>query len=516
MEQGPPLFSGSEACMDRTSDRSFPCCATDEAAAAGTSIPPLPPTCLELLQQQQEEGNRKCVPLLLPSLDAAFGGGLEGGTSLTEVSGPSGAGKTCFLLQLCASYLSGISLSPSSHQGGPGGRSPEKQPTEGPVYAASRSPMGRAVYIDCDGGFRAERFLEVARGVLGFCKITKNSNHTPEALLQRLLVLRVFSAAELQQLLEALLPRTTRGLPHLLDSFFPLLSGASPTPSGPLGPPEGLFRGPDSLLEAPGGPQIGIVVVDSLGSLFHPALQGGVWGTGKAVLRMGLSLLQLAAAFDAVVAVATRTIPARAETGELCNCPGCFLCCCCCCCCFCCCCTAAKGEQQQPACLCLCLASGTDLPCCRTRVFLCACWALCLSFSIHSYQPTQGVPVSLCVSFHPLPSGPFLHPFCCCSCCCCCSMSFCSVFLSAFVFPAGAPASFLGRAWCHLPAIRLRISGPPRWGPLSPLREMELLQCLDATEGEGAPGGPRAAPLLIRVAPEGLREEGPRQTEGGP
>ncbi|OEH77599.1 hypothetical protein cyc_08895, partial [Cyclospora cayetanensis] len=229
---------------------SAPGCAAAEAArtpvptlaateAAGTPVPAsgaaaapllpfgsadraLLPTCLELLQQERCSSK---VPFLLPSLDSALCGGLLGGRALAEISGPSGAGKSCLLLQLCATYLTGTCVVFShSDAAPPSGSSPflsHSSPAACAYRSAGASP-GCAIYVDCDGGFRAERFVEIAQGAFAACTST-GGKEAAEALLRRLVVLRVFSLAELLQLLEAFLPNRKRGRPHPLDAF-PLLA----------------------------------------------------------------------------------------------------------------------------------------------------------------------------------------------------------------------------------------------------------------------------------------------------
>ncbi|KAL8449431.1 hypothetical protein Emed_003082 [Eimeria media] len=268
------------------------------------------PTCLELLNRDlNSRGSISRVPFLFPALDAALLGGLGGGPFLTEVGGPSGAGKTCLLLQLCSSYLAGVHLN-LPPQGGPPPPA-WRAPPQGPVYTAGGNVSKCVVYVDCDGGFRAERFLEIARGTLATSSSSSSSNSSSsskaaESLLQRLVVVRVYSAVELQRLLEALLSPVP-GAPHPLEVFLPSLC----VPPRPRAGQEG--GGPGG---APQGPLVGMVVVDSLGSVFHPALQGRGWESTKDILKMGFSLLQISAANKAVVVVASKTTTARAAGGR--------------------------------------------------------------------------------------------------------------------------------------------------------------------------------------------------------
>lgn len=365
MPRGYSPPSCSAGCYN-SNDIPEPSCSSRTTATRKPGLS-LPPTCLELLLHDQNSSNR--VPLFFPSLDVAFGGGLEGGGPVTEVLGPPGAGKTCFCLQLCASYLSGAFLSLPANGGIPSLEIVDPGASS-VLYTASKRPKGCALYIDCDGGFRAERFLEIASGTLALCNSTNREK--PEDFLQRLLVIRVFSVRELLQLLEGLVAPSIPGAPHRLDTLVPLLSFPA-------------SAAPESFQGAPRGPPIGLVVVDSLGSLFHPALHGSGWAAGKGILKTGFALVQLGAATGAVIAVATKIQASRAE------------------------------------------------------------------------------------------GGGFL--------------------------------TFLSRAWAHFPSLRLRLSGPPTGSPLSSLREMEVLQYLDATDDSSA--NKSLSPLLIRVTPDGLREEAP-------
>ncbi|KAL8435709.1 hypothetical protein ACSSS7_002312 [Eimeria intestinalis] len=336
--------------------------------------------------------NNTRVPFLCPTLDAALLGGLGGGASfLTEIVGPTGAGKTCMLLQLCCSYLAGIHLDllQPAVEGLPLPAWGRTLP-QAPVYTAGRGPKGCAVYVDCDGGFRIERFLEIARGTLASINSNGSSSNSSssnskaaESLLQRLVVVRVYSAVELQRLLEALLTRVS-GLPHPLEICFPSLYVPASAGAG--------HEGGVPLKGGPQGPPIGMLAVDSLGSVHHPALQGRSWESTKDVLRTGFSLLKISANTKAVVIVANKTTAARA-------------------------------------------AAGKNL-------------------------------------------------------------------------------SFLGRAWGHLPGLRLQLSGPPPHQPLSPLRQLEVVQCLSnaayasARDTTAAAAAAASLPpsLLLEVTAEGMRE----------
>ncbi|KAL8270228.1 hypothetical protein Esti_005849 [Eimeria stiedai] len=366
-----PSSSGGADCSNGSSCNSSSSSSSGGAAEGKVSSFP---TCLELLNcDLSSRGSSSRVPFLCPTLDAALLGGLGGAPFLTEIGGPSGAGKTCLLLQLCSSYLAGVHLNLQPH-GGPPSLARGARP-QAPVYAAGRGLGGCAVYVDCDGGFKVERFLEIARGTLASSS-SNSSSKAAESLLQRLVVLRVYSAVELQRLLEALLTPVS-GAPHPLEVFFPSLCLPSPARAGQ-----------HEVWGRMGGPQkppIGMLVVDSLGSVFHPALQGGGWESTKDILKMGFSLLQISATTQAVVVVASKTTAARAA--------------------------------------------------------------------------------------------------------------------------AGKSLSFLGRAWGHLPGLRLRLSGPPPHQPLSPLRQLDVGQCLSAAAA--ADPATAAAPpssLLLEVTAEGLRE----------
>ncbi|KAL8431954.1 hypothetical protein Efla_002791 [Eimeria flavescens] len=412
------------------------------------------PTCFELLSRHPDSSSRK-IPFLCPSLDAALGGGLQQGAPLTEIAGPPGAGKSCLLLQLCASYLAGVSFSQQTPGGPPslGGCLPPLW-----MYTAGRGPQGCALFIDCDGSFRVERFLEIARGTLACCSSSSGSSRcveTAEDLLQRLVVVRVFSSKELQQLLDFLLSPSASGAPHALDVYFPCLSAAAAVgPPSPLqrgGPPE---RGGGPLSHRGGAPLIGLVAVDSLTSLLHPALHRGGWAAGKTGLQIGFLLLRFADTQQAAVAVATKTTAPRPGAGIAC-----------------------------------CVSSAIGGP----------------SLSILPLPHVQAVymlPLDSLKCFSSFSS--FLH------------------FLSFFhLFAAEGAQSFLGRAWGHLPGLRLRLSRASQQQPLFPFRQLEMLQCLYTAGPDAATGSSKGfEPLLLRVAAEGAHEEGggapPLQEEGGP
>ncbi|KAL8452995.1 hypothetical protein Emag_002081 [Eimeria magna] len=305
MQKGSSIISSRVA--DCSNDNNNSSSSSTSDVAAGGKISSFP-TCLELLDRDlNSRGSISRVPFLFPTLDAALLGGLGGGPFLTEIRGPSGAGKTCLLLQLCSSYLAGVHLNLSSPHGGPLPPA-SRAPPEAPVYTARRPASRCAVYVDCDGGFRAERFLEIARGTMAKSSSSNSSSGSKaaESLLQRLVVMRVYSAVELQRLLDALQTPVLGG-PHPLEIFLPSLCVPSRARAGQEGGAPG---------GASQGPPVGMIVVDSLGSVFHPALRGRGWESTKDILEMGFSLLQISAATKAVVVVASKTTAARAAAGR--------------------------------------------------------------------------------------------------------------------------------------------------------------------------------------------------------
>lgn len=285
------------------------------------------------------------IPLLLPTLDAAFSGGVPAGEGLVEVSGGPGSGKTCLMLQLCASYFVSPRL-PDAFSRTPVAQALERaarraqeatlrerdesrdalgMTSNRPENPPPREGDGLVVYVDCDGGFTASRFLEIAQGALrtthgNFSGGSKDegSVETPLDMLSRVAVLRVFSSRELFSVMHSLLAYFAPGALADEGSRFNINAKslaemvAEPLSTKQEMPPPAVsaFFASMSAFERP---QLGLIVVDSLGSLFHPSFFPSPFDAQKALLKAGGTLLRLVSASGAAGVVTNKTTPVRLD-----------------------------------------------------------------------------------------------------------------------------------------------------------------------------------------------------------
>ncbi|QDZ25246.1 DNA repair protein Rad51 [Chloropicon primus] len=159
-------------------------------------------TALELFENPCER-----IPLGIPRLDAALGGGISAG-QVTEICGPPGAGKTQISMLLSVTAIAGGGSTRDSAAG-----------------RASCSDRG-VLYIDTEGSFVPERVEEIARGVLG-------SEAATRQLLSQIQYVRVHSQVEQLALVSDLashLERNRNIKLVVLDSVaFHMRSGATST-----------------------------------------------------------------------------------------------------------------------------------------------------------------------------------------------------------------------------------------------------------------------------------------------
>jgi len=128
------------------------------------AIAPQPQSALSLYRQRAGSGR---LSTLVPPLDAALSGGVAVG-SITEIVGPAGLGKTQFCLGMCISAC------------------------------LDRNALdSKVMYIDTEGKFSATRLAQMATSRFPRIFSSQSSETLNRLLLDRILLVRVSSTAEL-------------------------------------------------------------------------------------------------------------------------------------------------------------------------------------------------------------------------------------------------------------------------------------------------------------------------------